>query len=134
MLTILMKNKNFFLFVFKVVTWICSHSDMRQSIPLHMFRKLCDRLHVVYTSRGLIFLIKYVKSLRCNTMNYLSGNPYRDSLSKCTKDGIPVFFGDLIPMIRSGSNREIALILTVLFSTRSFKQKPSPDFSSIIQP
>jgi hypothetical protein len=67
-------------------------------------------------------------------MNYLSGNPERDSLSVCTKDGIPKCLGDLIPLVRRESYLAIAMIHTILFSTRSLKTGKKPDLSTITQP
>lgn len=67
-------------------------------------------------------------------MNYFSGNPLRDPLVKCTKDGIPLILGDLIRFVRVRQYLVIAIIFTVLFSTRSLKIGKNPDTSSITQP
>lgn len=130
-----MKNKmKIFQFTIQVVRWMCLNLTIKPSLPIHHFVALCDKLDLIMRSRGLISTIKYVKSVRSNLMNYLSGNPLRDPLSKCTKDGIPVVLGDLIPLIRSGHNRLLAFVLTVLTSTRSLKIKTEPNTETITQP
>jgi hypothetical protein len=96
--------------------------------------KLINHLETVYKSKGVHFYILYCKSIRGNLMNYLSGNPERDSLSVCTKDGIPKCLGDLIPLVRRESYLAIAMIHTILFSTRSLKTGKKPDLSTITQP
>jgi hypothetical protein len=67
-------------------------------------------------------------------MNYLSGNPLRNPIAKCTGDGIPICLGALIPLVRERSYLVIAMIFTVLFSTRALKSGIRPDLTSVIQP
>jgi hypothetical protein len=67
-------------------------------------------------------------------MNYLSGNPLRDPIAKCTSDGIPIILQGLIPLIRGRSYLVIAMVFTVLFSTRSLKAGTIPDLTSVTQP
>lgn len=67
-------------------------------------------------------------------MNYLSGNPIKYPLVKCTNDGIPIILKNLIPHVRVKSNRVIALIFTILFSTRSLQIGKVPDINPITQP
>lgn len=125
---------NIFLFSRKVVKWLCLSVKAKPSIPLHLFINLCQHLDKVIKTRGLYNTIKYVKALRSNLINYLSGNPLRDKMCRCTKDGIPISLGDLIPLIRSGQNRVIAFVLTILTATRALKFKTEPDTSTITQP
>lgn len=67
-------------------------------------------------------------------MNYLSGNPLRSGVAKCTGDGIPIILGTLIPLIRSRSYRVIAMVFTVLFSTRALSIGRTPNLETITQP
>ena len=103
-------------------------------MPVQPLVQLCNRLEVIETSRGLRGLIDFVKAVRLNLINYLSGNKERDPLCKCTKDGIPIILCDLIPLIREKSYIAISKTFTVLYCTRSLKLKASPDIDSIIQP
>ena len=86
------------------------------------------------TSRGDRFAIDYIKATRSNLTNYLSGNPVRNSLSRCTKDGIPVILGNLIPIIRSEPYVILPMVYSILFSTRPLKLGNSPDTASITMP
>ena len=72
-------------------------------MPHEPLVQLCNRLEVIQTSRGPAGLIVFVKAVRLNFINYLSGNKEREPLSKCTEDGIPIILGDLIPLIRDKS-------------------------------
>ncbi|AZT88622.1 RNA-dependent RNA polymerase [Loramyces juncicola mitovirus 1] len=128
-------KKNIFLFTIKVVTWLSlirSRSD--QPLPLSSLVKLLEKLDLILRSRGLIYTIKYVKALRGNFLNYLSGNVVRDPISKCTKDGLPIILGDLMPHVRRGDNQVIAFLLTILYATRTLKFQKEVDTSSITQP
>jgi len=124
-----------FKFTIKVVKWLCLNvKNIKPAIPLTSLVQLCEKLDLVMRTRGLLSTIKYVKATRSNLVNYLSGNPLRDPISKCTKDGIPLVLGSLIPLIRVGHHRVIAFVLTVLTATRALKIKTDPDISSITQP
>jgi len=129
----MIKDKNkFYQFVSKVVRWIIMSED-NKSIPISPFDALCGRLGHVKGSMSLNDFIAFNKAIRSNFMNYLSGNPIRDPRCKTTKDGIPVIFQDLIPQVRGGSSVVIRMILTILFSTRTFRTKADPDTTSITQ-
>jgi len=127
-----MKTK-LFIFTIKVVKWLVI-SSKSSSIPVHLIIDLCMRLQKVLEHNGYKYTILYIKAVRGNLYNYLSSNPLRNPIAKTTKDGIPLVLGDLIPLIRSGHKRVIALVLTVLTATRSLKFKDEVDTSSITQP
>lgn len=95
---------------------------------------LSARLDKILQSRGIEYFILYVKDTRGNLMNYLSGSTERLSRSRTTKDGIPIILGDLIPLIRGKSYLAIAMIFTILFSTRAFSIGKRPDISPITDP
>jgi len=125
-------NKNISLY--QVVRWILKNFNPLISVPLGPYDALLDRLTLVKKSVGINEFLLIIKSVRSNYINYLSGNPERDCKTRCTKDGLPVILGDLIPIIRGGSGKEIYIILTILYSTRALKTKANPNTDSITQP
>lgn len=118
----------------QVVIWIVKSFKFDCSIPVTPLIKLVERLEAVSTAKGDLGLILITKSIRSNLLNYLSSNPERDSRTATTHDGIPTILGDLIPLVRRKSYLVIAMILTILFSTRSLKINSDPDTDSITQP
>nr|AWY10990.1 RNA-dependent RNA polymerase [Sclerotinia sclerotiorum mitovirus 32] len=126
-------RKELFGFTFKVIKWLCITS-CNTSLPLHHLEALCNKLQTVLNNNGPLYTIKYIKAIRGNFYNYLSGNVLRNSLARSTSDGIPVILGDLIPLVRGGHKRAIALILTILTATRSLKIQSEPDLTTITQP
>jgi len=119
----------------KVIHWILlSFKWESKSIPVQHLVILVEKLSKVQKSRGTLYLITYIKAIRANFLNYLSGNPKRDPLSACTVDGIPKALGGLIPLVRGKSYLAITMILTILMSTRSLKLKPTPNLDTIIAP
>nr|AWY10967.1 RNA-dependent RNA polymerase [Sclerotinia sclerotiorum mitovirus 6-A] len=122
-----------FSFAFKVVKWLCIAS-CGTSLPLHHFEALCNKLQRVLNNHSQDYTVKYIKAVRGNFYNYLSGNPLRNSLARSTSDGIPVVLGDLIPLVRGGDRRAIALVLTILTATRSLKFISEPDLTTVTQP
>lgn len=101
-------------------------------------RKFIRKLDVIYQNNGPIGTTKYIKSLRAEYLNYLSGSP-RDPASriKLTTDGIPVDFGDIIPMIRAADiceNNVLPILSTILWSTRALKLGKQPNVNSITDP
>lgn len=80
--------------------------------------------------------IAFVKAIRANYLNALSGNKEVVQGVRLTKDGFPVALGPLIKHLRA---KEIPVSLlqflnTILFSTRSLKTGAMPDYSSITAP
>jgi len=119
----------------KVVRWLLiSFVTNSVSLPVKHYDTLIGKLTLVKESVGVVQFLKIVKSIRSNYINYLSGNPERDLLTKCTKDGIPVILGELIPIVRGGGSFNKYLILTLLYSTRSLKLRPEPNTLSVTQP
>jgi hypothetical protein len=111
------------------------------------YKPLLHRLDEILHSRGPLFLIKYVKKVRNQYMNYLSDNPERVDGIGLTKDGIPIILGELIGSIRQAKFRVLKdkektpyhfvvhqTLMTILFSTRSLKSGIDVDVQSIIGP
>jgi hypothetical protein len=113
------KNFDLFKFVSQVVLWLGVNLSVNPSLPLRLFVEFTERLDLVKRSRGEAYAVDYCKAIRGNLMNYLSGNPSRDRLSKCNKEGLPIVLGPLMEYFRKKSVREIALVFTILFSTRA---------------
>jgi hypothetical protein len=100
-----------------------------------------DYLH----HRGVRGLILYFRGIRSCVMNYLSGNPERPTGVRLTKDGIPVDLGPWIERLRSirtpntpekaaNGIKVLAILTTVLFSTRALKAGSQPDIRPITDP
>jgi hypothetical protein len=123
----LYKNK-----LIKVVTWIAVTFKGDSSIPLHEVIDFIQRLDKVCKSNGEQQALAFVKSLREAHVNYLSGDIKPVKGVRLTGDGIPVFLGKLIPLIRGSSMLAITLVNTVLWASRSLKIGKDPDISSII--
>jgi hypothetical protein len=97
---------------------------------------LLNNLDRIFTTRGSLQLITYVKGCRLALHRFLSGNPVATIHGvKLTTDGIPVIFGDLIPKIRSREGLRVILLFlnTILFSTRSLKPYAVPDLEPIVK-
>lgn len=96
---------------------------------------LARRLEITFEQRGTDAGMTFVKSVRQNLLNYLSGNPERAPGVRCTKDGIPLVLGAFKKELRDGNcPRLVAGILTVLYSTRALKLGSKVDTSSIRVP
>jgi len=108
------------------------------SRPNELFGPLLTHLSRIQCTRGNVFLILYVKSLRSATLNYLSGNRSKIEGIATTKDGIPIILGDLIPVIRESDSPEHGNVLpflsTILHSTRTLKTGTSADVTTVTQP
>jgi len=136
----------FFISLYKIIDWLSVIFPDR--LPeVSIYRPFLLQLDEVLYSRGPLFLIKYVKNIRSQYMNYLSDNPVRVEGIGLTKDGLPKSLGDLIPKIRQAKFRvrkdkgedpyRFAVhqtLMTILFSTRSLKAGNEVDIDSIISP
>jgi len=130
-----MNKKLNFKSLIKVVNWITiSFKPDSGLVSQQALSKLIQSLAKLQTNRGPMALVMYCKIVRGNLMNYLSSNSERIPGCALTRDGIPVILGDLIPYIRNSSYLAIAMIFTILFSTRSLNLGKSPVINSIIQP
>jgi len=87
-------------------------------------------------TRGTVAGIAYVKAIRGNYLNYLSGNKVRIPGVRLTSSGLPVAFGPLLKYFSgSGPQAEMLQFLnTILFSTRALKSSPQLDTSAITLP
>lgn len=127
------KTKQFILKVSRVITWVLIGFILPDSGSKVLYDPLLLQLEHVYLTRGQEGLILYVKSLRTNLLNYLSGNPAKVEGIRLTKDGIPKI---LEPLIRESSfgkfpAARLQIILTILYSTRALKLGKEPDTSPI---
>lgn len=84
---------------------------------------------------GLPYTIKYMKSARHCMYKYLSGDPLdRYSNISLTKDGIPTFLQDWIPLVRSGNKVAQRAILSILLIGRLFTGVGKLETSTITSP
>lgn len=129
---------NFFSgYVFKILCWIQVHYLKRGELDSSLVSisyPLLRKLDVIFASRGLAYLINYIKELRKHYHGYLSGTKVEPKLVRLTKDGIPMAFGPLIPRIRGFETPAMQFLNTILFSTRSLKCGSQPDVTPIEQP
>jgi len=116
----------------KIINWLLISFGDKQPVLLKDFTVLLKVLEKIQNERGPKGLISYCKSLRGNLFNYFSGNNIRIPGVKLTKDGIPKVLHSLIPIIRRRQFLVIAIILTILFSTRALKIGKNPNFEPII--
>jgi hypothetical protein len=128
-----MKNINFNNLK-KVISWLLLSFGEKQPVLLRDFLDLLKVLEDIQNKRGPKGLIEFCKSLRGNLFNYFSGNNIRIPGVKLTKDGIPRVLRTLIPSVRRKQFLVIAIVLTILFSTRSLKLGRNPDFGPIEAP
>jgi len=105
------------------------------SVNLRDFSYLIANLRKVFLSRVLASGFAYVKAVRGDLMNYLSGNPLRSKKVRLSTQGIPICLGpSIINKILKEDFIYIRFTLTILFSTRALKSEPDPDLYSITSP
>lgn len=100
------------------------------------FEFLIAKILKVFKTRGIIAGFSFVKAVRGNVLNYLSGNPERIPGVKLRPSGLPAALGSLAELLEKGRvpHKGVQLLLTILYSTRALKGKPDPDISTIIEP
>lgn len=139
-------KSRFFSSLYKVLNWISICFPDR--VPAaKLFRPMLGRFDRIMHANGTLYCISYIKKCRNAYLNYLSGNSVKIQGIGLTKDGIPIFLGDLIPLIRqvdSGVLKDkgndpyrFAVhrgLMTVLMGTRSLKSGKSYDLTSIVAP
>lgn len=78
------------------------------------------QLDRILVSRGAKGFVTYVKDLRRCLFGYLSGNQQARVGVRCTKDGIPVVFDTLIPLIREArtAKETCRFLITLLTVSR----------------
>lgn len=109
----------------KNVRWITNNFNREALVPISLLVELIEKLQKC---------LEFIKATRVNLMNYLSNSPGRESLSKTTKDGIPLILGGLIPLIRKKPHQTLPIIITILYSVRSLSLGKKPNLDSITQP
>jgi hypothetical protein len=115
-------------------------NDLRYARSHKVFSTLLLQLDRVLRTRKELGLITYVKAVRSQLLNYLSGNPERVKGVRVTTDGIPVCLGVLIPEVRRSRSPEIIdksilpFLSTILWSTRALKPNVPDDTKSITEP
>jgi len=120
-------------YTIKVIKWLAvSFGD--SALPLNRLLSLNTSILQLIQARGEREALIYIKALRSDLINYLSGNVIKSGKVRLTGDGIPVFLGDLIPFVRSKSYRVIAMICTILWATRALSLGSKQDISSIVDP
>lgn len=108
-------------------------NDPRYPRSHMVFSSLLLTLDRVLATRGTLELITYVKAIRSQLLNYLSGNKEVVKGIRVTSDGIPCCLGDLIPEIRRSDSpgNILPYLSTILYSTRSLKPNVPDDTSTV---
>jgi hypothetical protein len=128
-------HSRFILYVFHVVLWMTGVFNTRSQRSHMIYFPLLLILDRILFSRGTWSLINYVKRLRGQLFNYLSGSDKREPGVKVTFDGIPNAFGSLIEIIRGGGTPDILPFLTtILCSTRALSPRKEISTESITAP
>lgn len=119
----------------RVVIWMFRVFNLGPSRSPKLFYPLLRELERLRKSRGIIFVVSLLKDTRVAFWNYLAGNPRAIQGVRCTQDGIPILFGDLIPLIRRGECPEFLRVLnTILVCTRALSLGTVADTSPITDP
>jgi len=120
----------------KVLTWLLIACKGHKGLNLSELQPLLTSLSSVFSTRGLTCGFTFVKSVRGNFFNFLSGNKEVIPGVKLFASGIPRCFGTLLA--RKLEQQQVPtfglqLIVTVLMASRGLKQKNVvPDISSIV--
>jgi hypothetical protein len=86
----------------------------------------------LFSHNGLAYTLKYFKNARQAIYKYTSGDPLKTTENvSLTKDGIPVFLQDWIPLIRKKDKTSIRAILSILTIGRLFTGVGKLDTSTI---
>jgi len=102
---------------------------------LGKYNALISNIQKVFDSRGPEAGLTYVKAVRVNFSNYLSGNPERAPGVRCTSDGIPLVLSPWLSDIRQGSSPAVLrTIMTILYSTRALNLGVITDTKTITEP
>jgi len=117
----------------RVMNWILQGFKLEGTGPILLYKPLLSKLERVYITRGADGLVNYVKAVRTNLLNYLSGNKDRVLGIEMTKDGFPrilvplfsEYKKDIFPVAR------LQIVLTILYSTRALKLGREPDIKPI---
>jgi len=121
----------------KTIGWIQRVFTLNEIRPIGEFRYLTEALLRVGNTRGLYFLIEYIKNVRVALLLHLSGEypSKRVQGVRVTHDGVPLVLGPLIKYCRRGHSPVILRIVnTILFSTRALNLGKEPDISPIVGP
>jgi len=115
----------------KVITWLTIVLKDGGTMPINELIKIINHLLKINKSRGTRFTIMYMKAVRADFISYLSGSDIKSGLVSLTRDGIPKILGNLIPLVRRKSYLVIAMICTILWSSRALSIGKNPNYSSI---
>lgn len=105
----------------KVVMWLLLSCKGRKGLTLTELHPLISSISSAFSSRGLTGGFAFVKAVRGNFLNFLSGNSERIAGVKVRASGIPYCFGPLAVKLERGKVPAfgLQLILTVLLASRS---------------
>lgn len=127
------RTLKFILKLSRVMIWILAVFKLAGPGPIELYQPLLSKLERVYKTRGERGLVDYVKGVRTNLLNYLSGNSIRVLGIEQTKDSfprilVPVFGKD---KVRKFPAARLQIVFTILYSTRALKLGRVPDIKPI---
>lgn len=109
--------------------YLNSYSEKGLEIMIDSYIKDLIQLN---SSRGMTWLVSYVKTSRNCAMRYISGEPLTECPGVALSDGWPLW---LIHMKKLSEDSEgIKALLTLLTLLRAMSLKPSLDLSTILEP
>jgi hypothetical protein len=121
----------------KLLGWYYQVFKLSNTVHPKEFDPLLNSILKIGKSRGLPFLIEYMKRVRLSLLHHLSGEYPEKRVEgvRVTKEGIPVVLGPLIKYIRNKpSPAMLQMVLTVCFSTRALNLGKDPDISTVTRP
>jgi len=123
----------FILKLSRVMTWILGVFKLPGTGPIGLYNPLLLKLERVYKTRGAVGLINYVKGVRSNLLNYLSGNKDRVSGIELTNDGFPRILVPVFDKYRDGifPTSRLQIVFTILYSTRALNLGKKADINPI---
>jgi len=121
----------------QILSWLHKSFALAVTRSAKEWEPLVSTFSRVGRQRGAAGLISFVKSVRGNLLNYLSGNCERVPGVALTKDGIPKCLGPLIEIVRRKDPKDsdiLKILTTILYSTRSLNTGKVPDINPIVAP
>jgi len=119
--------------VSRIITWILVAFKLQGAGPIKLYIPLLTELERVFKTRGEVGLITYVKAIRTNLLNYLSGNTVRVKGVEMTKDGFPRILVPIFDKYKYGEFpvSRLQVVLSILYSTRALNLGKKPDIKPI---
>jgi len=96
----------------------------------------CLQVRLWYSTRGFLWTIAHIKSIRLHVTRYISGHPLLEPHGsfKISEDGLPLPIEHFFDHIRGDSLRSKSWVLTLLMISRCLPGTKKPDTLTITKP